>query len=204
MTSNETRSKTNNTPANHSSVDVASIKYRLVRDETEAASEFNFEGEIARTLLEYPGYASVQDGRALSLKGKKIKVLKPGKAGDYRFVNLYRKGHSPSTLLHRFNARAHIANPGEKPQVNHKDGCPWNNAVSNLEWVTPAENVQHANALRLSEGRALKKVSLENRLLVTNLYQQGLSIGQIEILSGLPRHSVRSAIDANLRCLTPL
>ncbi|MHC8310049.1 HNH endonuclease signature motif containing protein [Pseudomonas sp. GT1P32] len=204
MTSNETRSKANNTPANHSSVDVASIKYRLVRDETEAASEFDFEGEIARTLLEYPGYASVRDGRVLSLKGKKIKILKPGKAGDYRFVNLYRKGHPPSTLTHRFHARAHIPNPERKPQVNHKDGRPWNNCVSNLEWVTQPENVKHANALRRSEGRKLMKLSFEQRLLVAELNMLGFSIAQMERASGLPRQSVRNVLDGMTRFSPPL
>jgi len=45
-------------------------------------------------------------------------------------------------FIHRLMAKTFIA--GEKAHVNHKDGNKQNNTISNLEWVTPAENAQHA------------------------------------------------------------
>jgi len=59
-------------------------------------------------------------------------------------VSLCRKGGAKRFLVHRLVALAYIPNPDGKPDINHKDGNPLNNYVSNLEWCTKFENMQHA------------------------------------------------------------
>jgi hypothetical protein len=51
--------------------------------------------------------------------------------------------------IHRLVALAFIPNPEMKATVNHIDGNKLNNCVTNLEWATQRENVQHAQVLGL-------------------------------------------------------
>lgn len=63
----------------------------------------------------------------------------------YRTFTLYVDGKQQGLRrVHRLVAEVFIENPENKPQVNHKDGIRDNNKVTNLEWVTARENVQHA------------------------------------------------------------
>lgn len=46
--------------------------------------------------------------------------------------------------MNKEKQRDFIPNPDNKPEVNHEDGHKMNCHVSNLYWVTSAENIQHA------------------------------------------------------------
>lgn len=61
----------------------------------------------------------------------------------YVIVMLDNKNHQ----IHRLIARCFLPPPQPgQTQVNHKDGNPLNNHLSNLEWVTPKENIMHSFA----------------------------------------------------------
>lgn len=62
----------------------------------------------------------------------------------YLSVNLTNGSYRRFNPVHISVATAFIANPENKPQVNHKDGDKWNNVVDNLEWATAKENAQHS------------------------------------------------------------
>jgi hypothetical protein len=62
----------------------------------------------------------------------------------YRTTNLRGGGRFQHFLIQRLVAVTFLPNPDNKEFVNHKDGDKANNVVTNLEWVTRAENNVHA------------------------------------------------------------
>jgi hypothetical protein len=61
--------------------------------------------------------------------------------GYKRVCVIYNKVHSRE-MVHRLVAKYFISNPGNKPQVNHKNGTKSDNRVDNLEWCTARENIK--------------------------------------------------------------
>lgn len=71
-------------------------------------------------------------------------TLKPlTQRNGYLKVNLYDGGTMHRVPVHRLVAAAFIGPRPEGLQVNHIDGDKKNNHISNLEYVTPSENIRH-------------------------------------------------------------
>ena len=127
----------------------------------------------------------------------------------YASVRLPDKNH----LVHRMVAEAFIPNPENKPQVNHKDGNKRNNNASNLEWVTPKENMAHAWANGLvgekhpvyskqfdgNEHHVATSLTWKIKMLCE---AQGISIHRLEQLAGLSNGIIRQWEKASPRIST--
>ena len=88
-------------------------------------------------------------------KGKALKTRINNRG--YVEVRLTKYGKQSTTFLHIILAKAFIANPLNKPEVNHLNGIKSDNRIENLEWCTRLENMQHANRMGLLK-RTYKQV----------------------------------------------
>lgn len=97
-----------------------------------------------RDIPGYEGlYQACDDGRIKSLFRYK-RELKPNiMPNGYATVELFKNKSSQRFLIHRLIAITFLENPDAKSQVNHKDENKLNNTVSNLEWVSPRENMNY-------------------------------------------------------------
>lgn len=103
--------------------------------------------EIWKDIPDYEGIYQVsnmgrlkrllKNGRENFLCGKKDK-------DGYVTVILSKNQKKKYCRLHRVVASAFAPNPDNKKEVNHIDKNKQNNEVSNLEWVTTAENIRHS------------------------------------------------------------
>ncbi len=88
-------------------------------------------------------------------------ILKSPSVGTYHRIQFTVNGKHHALLAHRLVAAAFIPNPENKPIVNHKDLDKSNNRASNLEWVTPSENIKHCADNRTEYKRSKETGPLE-------------------------------------------
>jgi hypothetical protein len=95
-------------------------------------------GKVLATTFDVDGYAN----NALTIAQAKKKTFK----------------------IHRLVAECFLPRINGKNIVNHKNGIKHDNVVTNLEWVTPAENVRHAYSIGLKVGRPITKRDAKGRI----------------------------------------
>lgn len=127
----------------------------------------------------FPNYIISETGivvNVISGKDISISVHKHG----HHVVRLWDNGETKLFNLYRLLAIYFIPNPENKREVNHIDGSRLNYALSNLEWVTPSENMKHAYKNRLLGGtyekgskHSLRKLSLQDIYNIRTLRKQG-------------------------------
>ena len=96
-----------------------------------------------RQIAEYRGVYSVSNHGEV-MRDDSGKILKPEKTKyGYLRACLSSGGRGRNFHIHRLVAAAFIGD-GSGLEVNHKDGVKTNNCISNLEYMTHAENSRHA------------------------------------------------------------
>lgn len=112
--------------------------------------------EIWKECYGYPDYEvstfgnirskeRIRFGRFYKPRVVKGRILRPARDSDgYRFIGIRKNFVRASNKMSRLIALTFIANPENKPQVNHRNGIRNDDRVENLEWVTGSENIRHS------------------------------------------------------------
>lgn len=143
----------------------------LIYDFTSPQEANGFDGFFL--IPGYTNYAINRDGVMVNVTTGKTKawcVTKPNKErnslGGYRYSGVVNdEGRYTNLFRHRALAMVFLGIPdtGEVMVVNHKNGRPGDDELSNLEWVTFSENNQHAYDAGL-RGNAAKAILVKNLL----------------------------------------
>lgn len=147
-------------------------------------------------------YQITDCGKVYSVKSKKyLKPFGTGKVGK-KYLCVQIKGKT--IPLHRLVAEAFIANPQKKPFVNHIDGNRLNNNVSNLEWCTHKENMQHAQSMGLNiqhkgEKHGGHKLSDNQVKDIRNYYSVGFTLKQLSFIFLTSISNIHSIVTFNTR-----
>ena len=131
--------------------------------------------------------------------GRKM-IARPD-SGGYMHVCLCKKGLSKTPLIHRLVMSTWQPVDGwEKLDVNHRDGNKQNNDISNLEWMTHAENMRHAGEVlnawqkrnQRGDNAGYHKLSEDNVREIRRLWADGKGMGRKEIaaLYGVTREAI--------------
>lgn len=110
-----------------------------------------------KTIPGFPNYTIDINGVVMGAAEKKQTQGKNG----YKYVTLYANNVGKKLYIHRLMAELYIPNPKNKRTVNHIDGNKHNNALSNLEWHTDSENIQHAYDNGLNHGSNITDLDRE-------------------------------------------
>lgn len=116
-------------------------------------------------LVSYSRYDIYPDGRIFDIKLNKNLSFQKNTDG-YLCVTLRADNNKRKTFrIHRILALCFIPNTENKKEINHKNGIKTDNSLSNLEWCSHSENIQHAWDTKLLQNtpQRVKKLQIANQ-----------------------------------------
>lgn len=169
--------------------------------------------ETWKPVLGYEGHYEVSDlGRVrstdtrINLASGRTRVRKGRVLAEqwtnrrYASISLARDGETNGARVHRLAAVAFVENPNSADEVNHIDGDRRNNAASNLEWVTRAQNNDHAisSGLKIAVkgvAHGMARLSEETVLAIRAKHSQGTSMYRLAKNYGVSIQTISAIVN---------
>jgi hypothetical protein len=122
----------------------------------------------------FPNYEVNENGEVWSrITNRFLKPHVSSKDGYLRVV-LRKDGRSYSRTIHRIVAETFLPNSDVLPCINHIDENKRNNHLSNLEWCTHQENMNHGTAIkRARDNTDYQSIALKNSKRVKQIDNTG-------------------------------
>ncbi len=142
-----------------------------------------------KKIEDYPMYSVSDKGRVWNDRDDREVVGCLDCSNGYLVVNLYNEFGHHKIAVHRLVASAFIPNPENKRTVNHIDCNKTNNDISNLEWATDVEQMQHgyANGLFENAREAARMTGLRNAYLPRTERQRQAARETITMINKRPK-----------------
>lgn len=114
-------------------------------------------------------------------------------SSGYRSICLHRSGKRSTARIHKLVAIVFIGDCQAKAEVNHKNGIKTDNRLSNLEYCTRSENVQHAYDTHLTpkgEEHYCAKLNWDKVRQIRSMRTTGLSYSELARLFNVSPGSI--------------
>lgn len=151
----------------------------------------------------FDDYMVSSDGKVWSLnysRTGKMKELKPipGRGGYLR-VDLWTNGQMAHKLVHRLVAEAFVANPYNRPEVNHIDEVKTNNCVENLEWCTVEYNRNYGTRNARSAKARTNHKTLSTPVVCLETGEVYPSVHEAERQTGINQSNITKCLNGKLK-----
>lgn len=146
----------------------------------------------------YENYLISNLGNVKTIKGKVKTIIYD--SSKYGYVELWKNNKGKKFRIHRLVAEAFIPNIYNKEQVNHIDGNKENNSVSNLEWVTPKENIRHAidnnlSSIKYGSENLASKLKEEDVIFIRNNAKIKYSVKELSKMFGVSTTNIYNILN---------
>lgn len=159
--------------------------------------------EAWRPVVGYEGEYQVSNlGRVMSLKNNVPKLLRSRvNRRGYVQICLCKDNQKRYFSVHKLVLTAFVSERPPGMVINHKDGNKANNALSNLEWVTQAENIDHSHNVLLNgystpptyfgENHPGARYTVEQIREIRRLHAEGVSASKLATRFGGAKSTIK-------------